>query len=144
MSVQRVSQQQDRALTVGAYCSATMISNGIVIIVIIIFMIWREEKPPKWVYSKEYNPLYKCKQYSWHWQSLLSDCSSCFVFGRFWVQISTRRPAILTWDLRSFYRSVQTNSGTVPSIRTQPLPSIPFTIQESLIILHPTAYNLSL
>jgi hypothetical protein len=46
--------------------------------------------------------------------------NSCFVLGRFGVQISTRRPATLTDDVLSFL-TLHANSETVPKIAVWPL-----------------------
>jgi hypothetical protein len=57
------------------------------------------------------------------------------LLGRFRVQISARRSAILAEAFRDFPQSLQVNAGIVPSIKPRPLPSISFPMQYSRIIL---------
>jgi hypothetical protein len=59
---------------------------------------------------------------------------SCFISGRFQVQILAQRPAILIEVFCGFHHSPQANARIVPSIRPQPLDSIPFPSHYSLII----------
>jgi hypothetical protein len=50
--------------------------------------------------------------------NIAAEClASCLVFRRHWVQISARRPAVLTEVFRVFSQSFHANSWIVPSVR---------------------------
>jgi hypothetical protein len=67
-----------------------------------------------------------------------SGLHSYLVFGRYRVQISARRSAIVTEAFRSFAQFLQANSGIAPLIRPRPLTSTTFPIG------HPSAYHPSI
>jgi hypothetical protein len=60
---------------------------------------------------------------------------SCFLFEGSWVQISTRKPDILTEDACGFPQYTQANSGRLPQIGPRPLTSTSF---QFIIHYHPT------
>ena len=59
----------------------------------------------------------------------------CFVFRRFRIQISERRPGHVT---EGFYfpQTLQTNAGTVFPVRARSLPTLSLTVRYSLISYH--------
>jgi hypothetical protein len=61
-----------------------------------------------------------------YWTSWSSGEHSCFVFGRSWVQISVRKPAVVTEVFRGFPQSLQVNVEIVPWNRSRLLPSTCF------------------
>lgn len=75
---------------------------------------------------------------NWRETEWSSGWRSCFVFGRYRVQISVRGPAIST-EVHGFPQSLQTNTRLVSKIR--PFPSKSFAIFHSLITLYSTLYN---
>jgi hypothetical protein len=59
---------------------------------------------------------------------LLRGWHSCFTFGGFLLQVSDRRPVLVTKFYRGFSHFLQVNAMILRQIRPRPIASVPFTI----------------